>query len=196
MKKFQEISISIVALALAFVMPNVAFAAGIPVGAPPTSRYSVQSQPPAGSCHYSFTVTKELLPDPNCTPGATNPNVTQSSIYSTICKSGYTGTIRPSANITGKEKKLNALSYGNTKSLRNQEYDHLISLELGGSPNDPRNLWVEPQVIGSHALTVNNDKDKVENKLNAAVCSGKISLVDAQVAISTDWTTALSKVKG
>ena len=24
------------------------------------------------------------------------------------------------------------------------EYDHLISLQLGGDPNDYRNLWVEP----------------------------------------------------
>ena len=189
--------ISLVASALvSLALPSSALATGIPVGAPPSSHYTVQPQPPAGSCHYTFTATKEPLPDPKCTPGATNPNVTQANIYSTICKAGYTATIRPSVTITGKEKKLNAVSYGNTNSLRNQEYDHFLPLEVGGAPNDARNLWVEPQAIGSHALTVNNDKDKIENKLHAAICSGKISLVDAQVAITTNWTTALSKVKG
>ncbi|MGW4529241.1 hypothetical protein [Amycolatopsis sp. NPDC004378] len=35
------------------------------------------------------------LPDPACTPGALNPDVTQASIGSTICVSGWTATIRP-----------------------------------------------------------------------------------------------------
>ena len=51
--------------------------------------------------------------------------------------------------------------------------DHLISLELGGHPTDPRNLWPEPY---PRAATV----DRIENELNAEVCSGKLSLDDAQ----------------
>jgi len=34
----------------------------------------------------------------------------------------------------------------------------------------------------------------VENQLHAALCSGQITLVDAQKAIATDWTTALQSV--
>src|SRR4051794_30866104 len=39
-----------------------------------------------------------VLPNRALTPGATNPNVTQSSIPRTICLTGYTSTIRPSSS--------------------------------------------------------------------------------------------------
>ncbi|MBV8598881.1 MAG: hypothetical protein JO017_08675, partial [Actinobacteria bacterium] len=51
--------------------------------------------------------------------------------------------------------------------------DHLISRELGGSPTDPRNLWPEPYPRASAV-------DRIENELNAAVCSGKLTLADAR----------------
>lgn len=165
----------------------------LPVGAPPSKHYTVQQQPPADSCHYRW-IGAEPLPDPKCTPGALNPEVTQANLASTICKKGYTATIRPSAYITGQEKKLNALSYGYTGSFKTGEYDHLVSLELGGNANDERNLWVEPQALGSHNRTTLNDKDKVENLLNAAVCSGKVTLSAAQFAIATNWTVALANL--
>ena len=80
-----------------------------------------------------------------CTPGAISPAVTQANLKSTICrKGGYTSGIRPSTYVTGKEKALNAASYGYNGRMGDAEYDHLISLQLGGDPNDPRNLWVEP----------------------------------------------------
>ncbi len=41
-------------------------------------------------------------------------------------------------------KELNAISYGYTCRMADAEYGHLISLRLGGDPNDPRNPWVEP----------------------------------------------------
>ena len=166
----------------------------IPVGPGPSGHYTVQKQPPAGSCHYRYTADKQPLPDPNCTPGATNPLVTQANIGSTICVKGYTSTIRPPANITGREKKANALSYGYTGSLKTFEYDHLLSLELAGDPNDARNLWVEPASPGHKGSGVNNPKDGVENKLHSAICSGRVTLAQAEEAITTDWTTALSKL--
>ena len=65
------------------------------------------------------------------------------------------------------------------------EYDHLIPLELGGDPNDARNLWVEPGASP-------NPKDGIEHKLHQRVCAGTVSLAAAQQAIATDWTTALN----
>lgn len=38
----------------------------------------------------------------------------------------------------------------------------------------------------------NNDKDKVENRLHTAVCANTVTLAQAQTAITTDWTTALT----
>jgi hypothetical protein len=120
--------------------------------------------------------------------------VTQANLKSTICrKGGYTAGVRPSSYVTGKEKRLNAVSYGYTGSMRDAEYDHLISLQLGGDPNDPRNLWVEPPSPGHKKNSgPNNPKDSVETKLHTAVCNGTISLRQAQQTIVTDWSTALA----
>lgn len=122
------------------------------------------------------------LPDQKCTPGAINPTVTQADIKDTICKSGWTKTVRPRVSVTNRIKQQIDKAYGlptNTKG----ELDHDVSLELGGAPDDPRNLWVEPGKIP-------NPKDAVENKLNQAVCSGLVPLATAQHAIATNWVTA------
>ncbi|MGW1199642.1 hypothetical protein ACWD4B_27955 [Streptomyces sp. NPDC002536] len=167
--------------------------AAIPAGAGPQTSYTVQKQPAPGTCHYQYTADKQPLPDPKCTPGATNPKVTQATLKETICKSGYTATIRPPVGVTGKEKTANAESYGYKGSPRDAEYDHLISLQLGGDPNDPRNLWVEPPSPGhKDGAGPNNPKDVVETKLKTAICSGKTDLAKAQQAIAHDWTTALN----
>ncbi|MEU3751780.1 hypothetical protein AB0H17_03280 [Streptomyces olivoreticuli] len=164
----------------------------IPMGPGPQPAYTVQKQPDPGTCHYRYTTDKQPLPDPKCTPGATNPKVTQATLKTTICSSGYTKGIRPPVNITGREKTANAASYGYKGSLRDYEYDHLISLQLGGDPNDPRNLWVEPPSPGHKPdAGPNNPKDVVETKLKNAICSGKTDLAKAQQAIAHDWTTAL-----
>jgi hypothetical protein len=93
--------------------------------------------------------------------------------------------------VTNKEKRANAASYGYTGSLREAEYDHLISLQLGGDPNAPRNLWVEPPSPGHKAgAGPNNPKDAVETHLHTAICKGSITLAAAQRAIASDWTTA------
>jgi hypothetical protein len=167
----------------------------IAVGAGPQKSYTVQQQPPAGSCHYRAE-KGEPLEDPVCTPGAVSPAVTQANLKSTICrKGGYTAGIRPPVSVTGKEKELNAASYGYTGRMGDAEYDHLISLQLGGDPNDSRNLWVEPPDPGHKAGGgVNNKKDPVETRLHTAVCAGQVTLAAAQRAIATDWTTALSRL--
>ncbi|MGW5465272.1 hypothetical protein [Streptomyces sp. NPDC003996] len=167
----------------------------IAVGAGPQTTYTVQEQPPAGSCHFRYE-KGEPLEDRACTPGAVSPAVTQANLTSTICrKGGYTKNVRPPESVTRKEKELNAASYGYKGSLGDAEYDHLISLQLGGDPNDARNLWVEPADPGHKpGAGVNNLKDPVETKLHTAVCSGKVTLAAAQQAIVDDWTTALSRL--
>lgn len=157
----------------------------IPVGPGPQPRYRVQPQPAPGTCHYRYQGVYPL-PDPTCTPGATNPKVTQANIARTICRAGYSSDIRPPSDITGREKVANAASYGHKGSLRTAEYDHLISLSLGGDPNDPRNLWVEPN-DRKDATSTNNGKDVVENAAHAAICNGRITLAEVQRTIATDW---------
>ncbi|MDX2544718.1 hypothetical protein ACOT81_20290 [Streptomyces sp. WI04-05B] len=129
------------------------------------------------------------LPDPTCQPGALNPDVTQSTIGSTICVSGWTATVRPSSSYTTALKKKQIVEYGyDDTSTSDYEEDHFVPLELGGAPKDALNLWPEPE----YGDTTAGNKDTVENRLKKAVCAGTVSLSDAQDAIITDWTTALS----
>jgi hypothetical protein len=123
------------------------------------------------------------LPDPVCTPGAVNPNVTQANLRSTICRTGFTAEIRPRVDYTERIKRQAVVAYGAYAGSRlgNYELDHLISLELGGAPDAVTNLWPEK---GLH-----NAKDPVENAANRAVCSGRMTLADAQQAIASNWIT-------
>ena len=167
---------------------------GIQVGPGPQAIYTLQPQPAPGSCHYTY-VGPDPLPDPHCTPGAINPQVTQADIGSTICRSGYTTSIRPPESITEPEKDASAAAYGFTGPFSTAEYDHLIPLEVGGDPNDPANLWVEPP-DNPDATSTANTKDLLENRLNSLVCAGQITLAAAQQAIAIDWVTAYEKYGG
>ena len=127
-----------------------------------------------------------VLPDPACTPGAIDPAVTETNLATTICRAGYTATIRPPAAETGRFKKEALAAYG-MQYRPTIEYDHKIPLELGGA-NSVSNLWPEPNT--ATARNVNNPKDQVENTLNRAVCEHEVSLQAAQIAINTNWSTA------
>jgi hypothetical protein len=163
--------------------------ADVRVGPGPVNPYSVQPQPAPGSCHYRQAADGATLPDPVCTPGATNPQVSAETLYSTVCQKGYSASIRPPRDITDAEKRANAAAYGYNGPLGHAEYDHLISLALGGDPNDPRNLWVEPQASP-------NTKDDIEFRLIQLVCQRRVPLADAPAAIAADWTTAVAAVTG
>jgi hypothetical protein len=172
-------------------------ASGPHAGPGPQATYRVQPQPARGTCHYVVlnAAAGDYLPDPHCTPGATNPRVTQADLASTVCRSGYTASIRPPASITGREKKASEAAYGFTGKASTTEYDHLISLELGGDPNSPLNLWPEPNK--TRAVGVNNPKDGVEDTLKALVCNAVhkkayLPLAKAQYLIATNWTTAIA----
>ena len=114
-----------------------------------------------------------LVADPVRTPGVLNPDVTQPTIGQTICKSGWTRTIRPPVSYTNELKIRQMREYGVGGSPSDFQEDHLISLEMGGHPTDPRNLWPEPY---PHA----SDVDRIENEINDEICSGKITLAEGQ----------------
>jgi hypothetical protein len=132
-----------------------------------------------------------FLPDPVCTPGAVDPAVTEGNLASTICKSGYTATVRAPASDTNKTKALSLSQYGQTRAA-STEYDHLISLQLGGT-NAVSNLWPEPNRAGAPGTT--NPKDAVETRLNKAVCSHRVTLAAAQKAIARNWVTATKDLR-
>lgn len=146
--------------------------------APSQPATATPSQPAvATGCHING-----VLPDPQCTPGAvaeTDANV--------VCHR-TTDTVRPSTSYTNRLKVQQIILYGYIDtSMSAYEEDHLIPLELGGSPTDPANLWPEPYPSAY-------DKDKVENYLHAQVCAGKVTLADAQQEIATNWQSVFTQI--
>jgi len=114
-----------------------------------------------------------VVADPVRTPGVLNPDVTQATIGSTICVTGWTRTIRPSTEYTNALKRKQMRAYREIGTESDYQEDHLISLELGGHPTDPRNLWPEPYPRASQV-------DMIENDLNHRVCAGSLTLAEAQ----------------
>ena len=135
------------------------------------------------------------LPNARVTPGATNPAVTQSAINSTICVVGYTRRIRPAESYTEK-LKFRQLDggynlHGDTRA-RDYEEDHLVPLEVGGSPSAVANLWPEPRYLVWGAAR----KDRLEGVLHELVCRGAVSLSVAQRVFETNWIAGYRRYVG
>lgn len=164
------VSVALAALALMIALSGCATTA-------------VATMTPASGLHQFGVQTKTSgcqaqggLPDSGCTPGAIFPNATKDQ----ICQSGYASSVR---NVPTSEKDAVYAEYGITSHYSGEyEVDHLVSLELGGS-NDIANLWPEAAspTPGFH------QKDQVENYLHDQVCSGAVSLQQAQIEIATNW---------
>jgi hypothetical protein len=140
----------------------------------------------------------ELLPDMQLTPGAADPTLTKEKLCS---KSFHTGSVRDvddrlkQAVMTAYNIQDCVLRAGKTKSpsaaLCSQmyEFDHLISIEIGGAETQA-NIW--PQrlegILGARV------KDKLEDHLHSLVCAGTMQLLAAQRCISQNWITCYQKV--
>jgi hypothetical protein len=135
--------------------------------------------PPQG-CH-----SQNGLPDPVCTPG-----VVRTTDVDTICGAGGTKVYRPPSSYTGSLKRLQLIAYGYADtSPGDYEEDHLIPLEIGGSGDDPKNLWPEPRKGQDNSF----EKNKVENWLHRQVCSGAMTPGEAQDGIRTNWRQYLPR---
>jgi len=129
-------------------------------------------------------------PDRRCSPGAYYSGLTTA----VICSAGFhTSSIR---NVPDSEKHQVEAEYGLAPGSYGStlEIDHIVSLELGGS-NDIANLFPEKAVLaGGHPGF--HVKDRLENRVHALVCEGKITLRAAQREIAGDWEALYLKVYG
>jgi hypothetical protein len=107
------------------------------------------------------------------TPGVVNPAVTPATLRNTVCRRGWTATVRPPTIYTSDLKRRQMRARGLRGPPSAYQEDHLISLELGGNPTDPRNLWPEPYPRAAEV-------DRLENELNARLCAGELTLDEAQ----------------
>ena len=113
---------------------------------------------------------------------ALNPAVTDATIHSTICASGWTATVRPPESYT-EPLKLQQLAAENLPGpASNYEEDHRMPLELGGNPRAPTNLSPE-----SHATSYR--KDAAETAAKREVCGGA-DLRSVQAAFVAAWLGA------
>lgn len=129
-----------------------------------------------------FALSVKLAYGQSVPRGMLNPAVTQKNIATTICKNGWTETIRPPQAYTEKLKRQQMKALGYT-GLAKYEEDHFIPLEIGGHPTNPINLWPEPWTGKCSA----HIKDLAENAGNNAVCKGKITLAQARRTIYANW---------
>jgi hypothetical protein len=186
-RRFRFAAMMAGAIAISWVLATVTLAAQAPSGLAYSiaSAFVVQRQPLPGACHASGGGLYSR-PDPHCTPGTVNPAVTQATIGGTICRSGWTSTVRPSESVTEPEKFASMAAYGVRGRASGYEYDHLVPLELGGAVNDPRNLWPEPDYVPPAGF-YRNPKDRLENALRRMVCARTMTLAQAQRSIAENW---------
>jgi hypothetical protein len=132
-------------------------------------------------------VSQDGLPDSNCTPGAV-----LTSDVDAICHGVSTKNIRPASWYTNQLKVAQIVEYGwEDAHPSDYEEDHLVSLEIGGHPYDPKNLWPEPHG-GDYG---SEEKDKVENWLHSQICSGAMTPKEAQDGIMANWKQYVPHVK-
>ena len=183
-----------------------------PPSTPPTSPSTGRQGPP------------ELYPDPVRTPGVPNPDITQGNIADNLCNKNWsTKSIRPPVGYTDPLKRQQMTEYGdavsdpsatcmfNSDNRKCYEEDHLISLENGGHPRDPKNLWPEPYNTKVNGKVVGaRQKDVVESFIHDEICfaipGGKrnskipahtsITLQRGQEILATDWYTCYVSIQG
>lgn len=118
---------------------------------------------------------------------ALNPDVTQETINQTICVPGYTKSVRPATSyINGVKVMLMQRAKMNSALAQYYVVDHIVPLELGGHPRKLDNLALQLREGENGAKR----KDRIETKLHCLVCSGQVTLANAQREILEDWQTA------
>ena len=133
------------------------------------------------------TVYTRCTTNPNyvCPNSTDTPGTVTSESNTILCDpSWHTSQER---HVTEREKRDVCARYNQLVGCpgKGYEIDHLVSLEIGGS-NDEMNLW--PQPIDQARV-----KDIVENELHRKVCSGAMTLQEAQQGIAKDWTQYVNR---
>ena len=137
-----------------------------------------------------------IYPIPEITPGAMNPAVTQENLKDTICKTGYTKTVRPSTSVTNKIKKESMKQYGYTDSMSNYELDHFYPITDSGHPSSPQNLWPQVWHLEVDGYDVGaRTKDRLEVAYNKLLCSGKVKLESVPLCFN-EWVSCYKQFVG
>jgi hypothetical protein len=162
----------------AFMIAVIVFAAATAYGAyvAPDGRTAAQ------------LVAAHVLPD-DAHPGVLNPAVGNDTLKTTICKAGWTATVRPPTSYTNKLKRA-ALPDG--AKMADGELDHRVSLEVGGDPSAPGNLWFQTYSDRYGARL----KDRLETAVAHRICAGTMTLDEGRNALLGNWLSAYERIIG
>ena len=122
------------------------------------------------------------LPDPQLTPGLADATLTKD----VLCAPEFTTRTHREVTSAGKTGVYKSYHLEPTEPPCPCEIDHLIPLELGGA-NEPTNLWPQSYMTQPWNARV---KDRLEKRLHAEVCAGKIDLGAGQHDIASNWIEA------
>jgi hypothetical protein len=114
--------------------------------------------------------------------GKINPAVTPDDLATTVCHPGWASGVRPPPSVTSRVR--HAMAADEHVDARAVVLDHIVPLEAGGNPGsatDWRNFMLQPRADGHR-------KDLVENLAHRDICSGRVPLRVAQLAMARDWT--------
>ncbi|HKT97751.1 MAG TPA: hypothetical protein VJS30_14645 [Paraburkholderia sp.] len=111
--------------------------------------------------------------------------VTQESVTETICRPGYADTVAPPFDeaMAQKDRLLAARGIDADDGVA-YALDRRVPILLGGSPDAVANFDLLPW--GGHAGE--RRKSLLTVRLKRCVCAGRISLAQAQAAISGNWS--------
>lgn len=132
-----------------------------------------------------------LLPaSSGCDRSMFNSEVTQQNIAQSICVPGYAKAVRPPTYFTSslKQKLLKRAGRDETEDYK-YKLDYIVTPALGGHPRKVENFELARRDGASSARR----KNRIEAKLQCLVCSGEMTLADAQREVSRDWQAAYQR---
>jgi hypothetical protein len=111
-------------------------------------------------------------------------HVSQATIVDTICVPGYVDRVSPSFDVQMRQKERLIKQRGiDAASASDYALDHRMPVLLGGSPSAPANLDLRRW----DGRAGQRRKERLSVFLKRCVCTGDITLQQAQTAISGDW---------
>lgn len=117
-------------------------------------------------------------------PRLLDTRVTQESVTDTICRPGYADTVAPPFDQTMalKDRMLAARGIDSDEGV-GYALDRHVPIVLGGSPDATANFDLIPW--GGHAGE--RRKSLLTVRLKRCVCAGRMTLAEAQAAITGNW---------
>ncbi|SAL55731.1 hypothetical protein AWB67_02496 [Caballeronia terrestris] len=113
-----------------------------------------------------------------------DPRISQTTIVDTICVPGYVDRVSPSFDVQMRQKERLLKQRGVDAAVASEfALDHRMPVLLGGLPSAAANLDLRPW----EGRSGQRRKERLTVFLKRCVCTGDMTLAQAQAAIAGDW---------